>query len=54
MAFASFKFAFYGLPNEVSPLLAVNQNGVHAVKRTLWEACRNLLVVYLFSTHAET
>jgi hypothetical protein len=47
------QFPLYRLADQVSPLLAVLKNGVHAVKCALWETCRNLFVIDLFSTHAE-
>ena len=53
MPLAALQLSFNRLTEEVGTLLAVLKNGVHPVKRPLRETGGNLLVIDLFSTHAE-
>jgi hypothetical protein len=52
MFFPALQFPLDRLANEVRALFALVQNGVDAVKRSLGEARRHLLMVDLFSAHA--
>jgi hypothetical protein len=53
MTLSPFQFPLYRLPDEVGSFLAVLKSGVDSLQSPLREACRHLLVVYLFSTHAK-
>lgn len=50
-SFPQFQEPFHGCPNEGRAVLVLLQNGVHAVKGALREACRRLLMVDLLSAH---
>ena len=53
MPLAALQLSFNRLSEEVGAFLAVLKNGVHPVKRPLGEPSRDLLMIDLFSTHAE-
>lgn len=51
LTFPTLKLPLHGLSNEVGALLAFVQNGVHSLKRALWQPCRDLLVIDAWPAH---
>lgn len=51
LALAPFQLPLDGLADQIGQLLAILQNRLHSLPGALWEPCRNLLMVDLFSAH---
>jgi hypothetical protein len=49
--FTPLQLALDGLADQIGQLLAILQNRLHSLPGALWEPCRNLLMVDLFSAH---
>lgn len=52
-ALPTFQLTLDSFAQQVRTLLPIIKNGIHAGQRALGQACGNLLVIDLFSTHAK-